>query len=155
MQIMCVYLTSLLKLEIVQKGCTEFHNFNTLKFLENIWSHYGNLLINKLSNVEEIIPLTPINFTTVHLWEHSAKIVIFIHLIYWYWLVQIVHWKYTVKEMAQEELQNISFTKKITLICIESSVENKGKPSNKIQNLRNTIVTCSVPYDLIYFIHVK
>ena len=57
--------------------------------------------------------------------------------------------------MAQEELQNISFTKKITLISREFSVENKGKPSSKIQNLRNTTVTCSIPYDLIYFIHVK
>lgn len=57
--------------------------------------------------------------------------------------------------MSQGELQNISFTKKITLISREFSVENKGKPSNKIQNLRNTIVTCSTPCDLFYFIHVK
>lgn len=38
-------------------------------------------LINKLSSVEEIIPLTSINFTTDHLCEQSANIVMFIHLI--------------------------------------------------------------------------
>lgn len=56
--------------------------------------------------------------------------------------------------MSQGELQNISFTK-IMLISREFSVENKVKPSDKIQNLRNTIVTCSTPCDLLYFIHVK